>query len=279
MSPPVTLPGDRPAVMGILNVTPDSFSDGGLFFDTSAAIDRGLAMVAEGADIVDVGGESTRPGAEAVPAEEEARRVLPVIAGLADKGVIVSVDTAKAHVARLALEAGARIVNDVTAGTDPNMPQLWVDAKPTVCLMHMLGTPRTMQQDPHYTDVVTEVLDYLNQRASLAEGHGIGRDQVWIDPGIGFGKTVQHNLSLLAAIPRFVATGRPVLVGVSRKSFIGRILDGAPPEHRLEGTLAVQVLAQQAGAKVLRVHDVQAALRSVRVAAAVLAAETGITSA
>jgi dihydropteroate synthase len=266
------LPLDRPALMGILNVTPDSFSDGGLHLDASAAIDAGLRMMEEGADLIDVGGESTRPGAEAVDAREELRRVLPVVEALASKGVPVSIDTGKAEVAEKALAAGAMVVNDVTAFSDADMAEVCARAGCTVCLMHMKGDPRTMQQNPRYTDVVAEVASYLRERAESAEEAGVNRSNIWIDPGIGFGKTAEHNVALVKNLDQLAALDYPVLVGVSRKSFIGRILGSAEqpllPEQRLEGTLAAQVVAQLKGAKVIRAHDVLSSRRTIAMVAA-----------
>jgi len=259
--------------MGILNVTPDSFSDGGLHFAPRDAVSAGLRMVGDGADIVDVGGESTRPGAEPVPVEEELRRVIPVVEALASEGTIVSVDTMKAAVAREALAAGARIVNDVTALRDPEMVEVVAAAQCTVCLMHMKGEPRTMQSNPEYVDVVAEVRDYLVDRARFAESRGIAPDRIWIDPGFGFGKTVRHNLLLLKHLDAFVATGYPVLIGVSRKSTIGKLLNPENPlpvEERYEGTLAAQVVAQTKGARIIRTHDVKSAKRAAMITAAIL---------
>ncbi len=260
-------------MMGIVNVTPDSFSDGGRHYSAEAAIAAGLRMVEEGADIVDVGGESTRPGAEAVPVEEELRRVIPVVSSLAAAGVQVSIDTMKARVAAEAIGSGAAIVNDVTALSDPGMAEVVRDAGCKVCLMHMKGDPRTMQQGPVYGDVVHEVRDYLLERARRAESFGIGREQIWVDPGIGFGKTVQHNLLLLKRLGVLVEAGYPVMVGVSRKSFIGRILGSdhpLPPEDRLEGTLAAQIVAQFNGARIIRAHDVKEARRAIEITAAIM---------
>jgi dihydropteroate synthase len=260
--------------MGILNVTPDSFSDGGLFFGEEAAIVRGFEMVAEGADLVDVGGESTRPGAEPVALDEELRRVLPVVRELAKRKVAVSVDTSKSEVAWEAVRAGARVVNDVRGLRDRAMVEALAQVDCSVCVMHMLGEPRTMQASPVYGDVVEDVRTCLLGQASLAEDAGIAKERIWIDPGIGFGKTLEHNLALLRGLGRLVGTGYPVLVGVSRKSFIGRILgtakSPAPVEERLDGTLAAQVLAQAAGARVLRVHDVRPAVRAAKVAGAII---------
>jgi len=268
------LPTNRPALMGILNVTPDSFSDGGVHFDAQTAIDSGLRMIEEGADILDVGGESTRPGSEGVPLEEELRRVLPVVEELSKRGAVVSIDTAKAEVARQALQSGAQIVNDVTALSDPYMASVCAESKCIVCLMHMKGTPRTMQQNPQYEDVVQEVRDFLLAKAKAAEQSGTNKECIWIDPGIGFGKTINHNLDLLQHLDEFVETGYPVLIGTSRKSFIGKVLgcnnEILPSDQRLEGTLATQVWAQIRGAKIIRAHDVPEAARAIRMTAAIL---------
>lgn len=248
--------------MAIVNVTPDSFSDGGSYATPRDAIDAGLRMIDEGAHILDVGGESTRPGAEPVPADEELRRVVPVIEGLTRSGARVSVDTHKAVVAREALEAGALMVNDVSAMGDPEMPAVCGAARCEVCLMHMQGTPRSMQRDPRYEDVVREVRNFLLKRGELAQQAGIPTYKIWIDPGIGFGKTDEHNLALIREIGVLVETGYPVLIGVSRKGFIGRMLgrDGepAPIDQRLPGSLALQVIAQMAGVRGIRTHDVAA---------------------
>lgn len=259
------LPPDRPALMGILNVTPDSFSDGGLFLNASDAVDQARRMVEEGADLIDVGGESTRPGAEPVELGEEWRRVGPVIERLVQRGIAVSVDTRKPEVARRALQVGASVVNDVGGFRDPDMLRVASESPCSVCVMHMLGEPATMQLQPRYEDVVGEVLHFLETQAAKLVALGKARDQVWIDPGIGFGKTLEHNLSLLRALPRFVGVGYPVLLGVSRKSFIGRVLgspeDPLPVSERLEGTLAVQAWAQLLGVRIFRVHDVRPAKR------------------
>ncbi len=272
--------------MGVLNVTPDSFSDGGAFVGPDAAIAHALELVAEGADILDVGGESTRPGAEPVPAEEELRRVLPVLEGLAADGgplsrVQVSIDTSKAPVARAAIAAGASIVNDVTAlRGDPDMVELVADSGVQCCLMHMLGEPRTMQRGlggPQYKDVVDEVKAFLEQRLSYAVGAGVREEQILLDPGIGFGKTVAHNLELLERLGELGALGRPLVIGTSRKGFIGRILADAAGEaepvdvaRRLAGTIATNVLALERGASVFRVHDVAPVGNALAVAAATL---------
>ena len=242
-------------VMGIVNVTPDSFSDGGLYLDPEAAVSHGLELLDEGADLVDLGGESTRPGAEPVAPEEELRRVTPVVERLAERAT-VSIDTSKAVVAEAAIGAGAAMVNDVTAlRGDPEMAATCAEAGVEVVLMHMLGEPRTMQEDPAYGDVVDEVLEFLLERARVAEEAGIARERIWIDPGIGFGKTAEHNFALLAATDRFVETGYRVLVGPSRKRFIGS-LDGSGEAERLGGTVAACLVAAEKGASAVRVHDV-----------------------
>ena len=256
--------------MGVVNVTPDSFSDGGLYFDPEAAIDHGRRLLAEGADILDVGGESTAPGATAVPVEEELRRVEPVVAALAAGGVAVSIDTTKAAVAAAALDAGAAIVNDVTAlRGDPEMAALCAERGAPVILMHMLGSPRTMQDDPRYGEVVDDVRAFLAERLAAALAAGIDEELIWLDPGIGFGKTVDHNLELLRRLGELGELGRPLVVGTSRKRFIGGI-DGSPPGERLGGTIASSLLAAANGAAVLRVHDVAEMRQALRVADAVL---------
>ncbi len=286
-------------LMGILNVTPDSFSDGGRFLDADAALARARALIDEGADILDVGGESTRPGAEPVAAEEELRRVLPVIEGIAGhvradgaaggcgggRAVVVSIDTSKASVARAALAAGAGIVNDVSAfRADPLMAGVVADSGAECCLMHMLGEPRTMQSDPRYEDVVDDVRAFLEARLEFAVGEGVGEERIMLDPGIGFGKTLEHNLELLRRLDELCALGRPLVIGTSRKSFIGRILASAagesepvPPGRRLPGTIATNVLALERGASVLRVHDVAAVGGALAVAAATLGERWGTT--
>ncbi|MGK2954271.1 MAG: dihydropteroate synthase [Solirubrobacterales bacterium] len=254
--------------MGVVNVTPDSFSDGGEFLDPELAIRHGLELIEAGADVLDIGGESTRPGAEAVSAEEELRRVAPVVEGLAGAAPI-SIDTAKAQVAAAAIEAGASIVNDVTGlGGDPDMAGVCADAGVEVVLMHMLGTPRTMQDDPRYDDVVADVRAFLLERVEVATAAGISRERVWIDPGIGFGKTLEHNLALLGGTSEFVATGFPVLVGPSRKAFIGKI-DGSKEDRRLGGTIAACLEALRGGAGMVRVHDVGPVVQAIRVAEAI----------
>lgn len=245
--------------MGILNVTPDSFSDGGSWTDLSRAVEQGLALEAAGADILDVGGESTRPGAEPVSEAEELRRVLPVIERLAPLLKIpISVDTMKAAVAREALTAGARVVNDISAGrADPHMLSVCADSDCGVVLMHMLGTPQTMQQNPTYTDVVAEVGKFLQERLNTFVAGGVAAERIVLDPGIGFGKTAEHNLQLLRGIPKLREIGQPVLIGHSRKRFLKHLL-GREVEERLAGTIGVAIGAAALGAEIIRVHDVQA---------------------
>lgn len=255
-------------VMGVVNVTPDSFSDGGKFFDAGEAIRHGLELIEAGAEVLDIGGESTRPGAEAVSAEEELRRVVPVVEGLAGT-IPLSIDTAKAEVAAVAIEAGASIVNDVTAlRGDEGMAALCAERGVEVVLMHMLGTPRTMQDNPTYDDVATEVRGFLVERTELAVAAGIRKEKIWIDPGIGFGKTLDHNLALLKATSEFVSTGIPVLVGPSRKAFIGKI-DGSKEDGRIGGTIAACLAAWGGGAAMVRVHDVGPVVQAIRVAEAI----------
>lgn len=244
--------------MGVLNVTPDSFSDGGRWLDPAAAVRHGCELFDAGADIVDVGGESTRPGSEPVPVDEELRRVLPVVRALAPHGR-VSIDTSKPEVAEAAVAAGATMVNDVSASLGSVAARLGV----AWIAMHMRGTPRTMQESPHYDDVVAEVAAFLADRAAAARAAGV--TEVWVDPGIGFGKTADHNLSLLRHLPQLVAGGYPVLVGASRKGFLGRITGGAAEDDRLEASLAVAVWAAMKGAGMVRVHDVAATVQAVRV--------------
>jgi len=260
----------KPELMGVVNVTPDSFSDGGLYLEPEVAVAHGMQLVEDGAGILDVGGESTRPGAEPVGVEEELRRVVPVVRGLAGSGARISVDTSKAAVAAAALGDGAEIVNDVTAlRGDPEMAALCADRSATVVLMHMLGEPRTMQEDPRYEDVVDEVKAFLAERLEAAVAAGIEEGRVWLDPGIGFGKTAAHNLELLRRLGELRELGRPLVVGTSRKSFIGR-LDGSSADQRLGGTIASSVLAAAEGAGVLRVHDVAEVRQALQVAAAIL---------
>ena len=258
-------------VMGIVNVTPDSFSDGGRWLVADAAIAHGTALAAAGAALVDVGGESTRPGAEPVAEALECERVVPVVAALARRGVRVSIDTTKLAVAEAALAAGAAYVNDVTAfRAEPELAGLVADRRADCCLMHMRGEPRTMQDAPRYGDVVDDVKAFLLDRVEFALSEGIREPHIQLDPGIGFGKTAEHNLTLLQRLPELVALGFPVVVGASRKGFLGRLTGRAEPVDRLAGTLAVNVLALAAGARVFRVHDVREHVDALRVATASL---------
>lgn len=251
-----------PLVMGVVNVTPDSFSDGGRWYDHAAAVAHGLRLVEEGAAVIDVGGESTRPGAEPVPPDEELRRVIPVVEALA-LHTRVSIDTRHAEVAEAALAAGATLLNDVSA----SLHDVAAAAGRGVgfIAMHMQGEPRTMQDDPRYGDVVAEVAAFLLERADAAAAAGV--EEVWVDPGIGFGKTLQHNLALLAHLDRIVAAGYPVVIGTSRKGFLGRLLDGAPVEDRLEASVATATWAMWKGARMVRAHDVRATAHAARVVA------------
>ncbi len=261
-------------VMGVVNVTPDSFSDGGLYLDRDAALAHARELEQQGAAILDIGGESTRPGAAPVAEEEELRRAVPVIAALSQGGgrAQISIDTSKVVVARAALEAGATLVNDVTAFRgDPEMAELVAGTGADCCLMHMLGQPRTMQEDPRYTDVVSEVAAFLEERMAFAIAHGVPEERIMLDPGIGFGKTLEHNLELLRRLGEIVALGRPVVVGTSRKSFLGR-LTGRDVGDRVPGTIATNVLAYLAGARVFRVHDVAAVHDALTVTAATVSA-------
>jgi dihydropteroate synthase len=263
---------ERPLVMGVINVTPDSFSDGGLVYPEGhpeRAIAHGKTLVAEGADVLDVGGESTRPGAEPVDADEEHARVLPVIEGLAGLGVPISVDTRKASVAEAAVAAGATIVNDVSGGQHADLLDAAARAGAAYVLMHTRGTPADMQQQTDYDDVVAEVFEFLAAGLRRCEEAGIERARLLVDPGLGFAKTPEQNLLLLQALRQFRSLGRPVLVGASRKSFLGRILDAEDPELRVEGSLACAALAAHAGAGLIRVHDAAATVRAVRTAHAV----------
>jgi len=255
---PLTERYARGALLGVVNITPDSFSDGGRFLGSEAALAQGRLLAAEGAAIVDVGGESTRPGADPVPAAVELERVLPVIAGLVAEGIAVSIDTSKAEVARAALAAGAVLVNDVTAlRGDPGMAGVVAASGADVCLMHMLGEPRTMQDDPRYDDVVAEVEAFLAERADAAVAAGIPRDRIALDPGIGFGKTLAHNLALMRALPRLGALG-PLLLGVSRKRFLGAITGREVASDRVAASVAAALYCYRGGAHLLRVHDVRA---------------------
>ncbi len=257
---------ERTLVMGILNVTPDSFSDGGRFEDPNAAIEHGSRLVDDGADIVDVGGESTRPGSEPVSAEEELRRVRPVIEGLVERHPAhpISIDTRKAEVAAAAIESGATIVNDVSGARDPAMFDTVREHDASMVLMHMRGDPRTMQEAPKYRDVVAEVREYLRERVEAAEFAGVDPERVVVDPGIGFGKDLEHNLELLRRVDALIEIGRPVLIGPSRKRFLGTILD-LPEGERVEGTAGAVAWAVARGVHAVRVHDVKQIVRAVRV--------------
>ena len=271
MSPPLEEAFPRPSVIGVLNVTPDSFSDGGAFLDPAVAVAQAKRLLGEGAALVEVGGESTRPGSDGVTAEEELRRVEPVLAGLA--GLPVSIDTSKADVARRALELGAVLVNDVTAlRADPELAGVVADAGAYLCLMHMLGEPRTMQDDPRYGDVVADVASFFEDRLAVAVAAGIPEERICLDPGIGFGKTVEHNLELLVRMDELVAIGRPVLVGASRKRFLGRILgDGEAVSGPVAAGVAINILAYERGASLFRVHDVRENVEALAAARSVVA--------
>jgi len=258
--------------MGVVNVTPDSFSDGGLYLDPNRAIEHGRELAAEGADVLDVGGESTRPGAAEVSEAEERERVGPVVEGLAPDGVPISIDTSKLAVADAALSAGASMVNDVTAlRADPRIAGLCSDRDAELVLMHMQGDPRTMQDDPSYDDVVDDVKAFLAERMRFAVAEGVPEERIWLDPGIGFGKTAEHNLELLRRLSELTELGRPLVVGTSRKSFIGKIT-GAEVDERIGGTVASCAIAYANGAEMLRVHDVREVREGMEVAAAILAA-------
>lgn len=262
----------RPRVMGVLNITPDSFSDGGQFLASERAIEQALEMVSQGAAIIDVGGESTRPGADEVPLEEEIQRVVPVIEALAPVlSVPISVDTSKPEVMQAAVEAGAGMINDVYALRRDGATEMAASLKVPICLMHMQGKPRSMQQQPHYDDVVTEVIEFLRERVKRCVQAGIRREYLLLDPGFGFGKSLEHNLSLLKHLDVLVKEGLPVLAGMSRKSMIGAVLD-APVDKRLYGSVAVATLAAWQGAQLIRVHDVKATVDAVTLASAVVEA-------
>jgi len=257
-------------VMGVLNVTPDSFSNGGQFFDADKAIEHGLKMAADGAAIIDVGGESTRPGSADVPASEQIGRVVPVIEALANEiNMPISIDTYNYEVAKAALQAGAAMLNDITALSDERVGKLAAEQQVPVVLMHMQGTPATMQAEPKYEDVVAEVRQFLLERAKKAQGFGIAKDKIFIDPGIGFGKTLEHNLELLRNIDKFVASGYRVLVGTSRKSFIGKLTGKENPADRIFGTAATVALCVAAGVSIIRVHDVAEMVDVIKVANAI----------
>jgi dihydropteroate synthase len=263
--------GAGPLIMGIVNVTPDSFSDGGRHFEPAAAVERVQALIAEGADLIDLGAESTRPGAQPIPAAEQIRRLDPVLERIAATSIAISVDTADADVAWHALERGACVVNDVTALSDARMASLVADHRAGLVLMHMQGDPRTMQIDPRYVDVTAEVRAHLAERLARARAAGVPEDAIVLDPGIGFGKTAAHNFELLARLDELQVLGRPLLVGVSRKSFLGKD-EGLEPEQRLEGGLAATAIAIERGASIVRTHDVRATRRAARIAARIRAA-------
>ncbi|HYV50835.1 MAG TPA: dihydropteroate synthase [Dongiaceae bacterium] len=259
------LDGARPLIVGILNVTPDSFSDRGAFASPADALHQAETLVREGADVLDLGGESTRPGAEPVSAEEELRRVMPVLKEALGLGVPVSIDTYKASVARAALEAGAAIVNDITALGDPEMAETVASFGAGLILMHMQGTPQTMQKDPRYADVVDEVRGFLARRRGVAERGGVPTENIVLDPGVGFGKALEHNLELLARMDELVAMGSPILVGVSRKRFIGALAGVEEPRDRGPGSLAAMLAARMKGVSIFRVHDAGAARQALTV--------------
>ncbi|MDQ1371730.1 MAG: Dihydropteroate synthase [Candidatus Thermoplasmatota archaeon] len=264
---------DSPRVMGIINVTLDSFSGDGVAGDTAAAVSRGKAMFLAGADIVDIGGESTRPGAEPVSIDAEARRTIGVVEALsAHRPGRISIDTYKPEVAEKALFAGASIINDVTGLGDPRMREMIAEHGASVVIMHMKGEPRTMQKSPRYKDVVSEVASFLQERVGAAEAAGISPGRIMVDPGIGFGKTADHNIEIISRLAELKALGKPIVIGVSRKSFIGK-MTGLPPEERLEGSLAAAVLAVRNGADIVRAHDVAETVRALRVAAPILRKE------
>ena len=266
----------RPAVMGILNVTPDSFSDGGRFFSPQEAAAQAWRMVDGGADVIDVGAESTRPGSARVSAEEQIARLREILPAVAKMGALVSIDTTLAAVADFALDAGATIVNDVSAGReDPDMLPLVARRKAAIVLMHMLGEPRTMQESPVYRDVVGEVRDFLAQRLAVAEGAGVPRERCIVDPGIGFGKKLEHNLALLAGVGKLAELGRPVLIGPSRKRFLGELTGVAEPAQRVAGTLSACLEAYRRGATIFRVHDVAPVVQALAVAKAIRDASHG----
>jgi dihydropteroate synthase len=260
----------RARIMGIVNITPDSYSDGGRYMGVAAACRRAERLVLEGADLLDLGGESTRPGSEPVTEEEEIRRVVPVIREITALGLPLSVDTSKAAVARAALEAGAAVVNDVTALGDPAMGPVVATFGAGLVLMHMRGRPRTMQANPVYEDLLGEVCAFLRERRDRAEACGVARERILLDPGIGFGKRLEHNLELLARLPEIAGLGSPVLVGASRKRFLEALTGVAEPEDRVAGSVAAAVAARLRGASVLRVHDVAATREALAVADAVL---------
>lgn len=275
--PPLSFAGltlDRPILMGVVNVTPDSFSDGGDFIDPNAAIAQGKALAADGADILDIGGESTRPGSDPISVDEELRRVLPVIEGLVGTGALISIDTRRAEVMRRAVAAGAAIVNDVTALTgDPDAPAVCAELGVPVILMHMQGEPKTMQADPSYDDAALDIQAYMRGRIEALEAAGIPRDRIAVDPGIGFGKNLDHNLRILSAIDVFHELGVPVMLGASRKSFISKIDRDVPAKQRVAGSIAAVIAAYDRGVQLFRVHDVAETRQALAVWRAIEAAE------
>lgn len=263
---PVLPIGAKPLIMGVLNITPDSFSDGGRFFNPEKAVEHGLSMADQGADIIDVGGESTRPGAEAIDTDEEIERIVPAIERLKKKIAIpISIDTRRAEVAELACQAGASVINDISGlNYDERIAEVAHKYDAYLILMHMKGTPETMQKDIHYDDLIGEISSFLKNAAAKAMSHGVDKAKIIIDPGIGFGKTVEHNFSIIKNIHGFVRLGYPVMIGASRKSFIGKSLD-LPVEQRLEGSLAAAIMAVLKGAAIVRVHDVLATARALKI--------------
>jgi len=262
---------DRPIIMGIVNITPDSFSDGGKFLEAKKAIEHAEKLVAEGADILDIGGESTRPGAEPISVEKEIHRVIPVIEALVKKIKIpISIDTSKPEVADIALQAGAQIVNDITGLRDPVMRGIVVKYKASAIIMHMQGEPSDMQKNPEYQDVIGDILDFFWERVRICEEVGIKREKLILDPGIGFGKTLKHNLAILHNLEKLHALELPLCLGVSRKSFIGQLTENIPAEERLEGTLAANILALANGVQIFRVHDVKSHRKAFAVAEEIL---------
>ncbi|MDI6800754.1 MAG: dihydropteroate synthase [Thermodesulfovibrionales bacterium] len=258
-------------IMGVLNVTPDSFSDGGLFFDKAKAVDHALRLIEQGADIIDIGGESTRPGSEPVSIQEEINRTIPVIEAISKNIKIpVSIDTYKAEVAKRALDAGASIVNDISGlRFDPDMPKVVADYKVPVIIMHIKGRPKDMQQNPVYEALIPEIVDYLRASVKIAMEAGIADDKIIIDPGIGFGKTFEHNLEIIKNLKEFTLLKKPIVIGVSRKAFIGKILGDVPPSERLEGTAAAVAISIFNGANIIRVHDVKEMAKVAKVADAI----------
>jgi len=258
-------------IMGILNVTPDSFFDGGKYINLRKAVDRGLQLVEEGADIIDIGGESTRPGAEPISVDEELKRVIPVIENLSKKiNIPISIDTYKAKVAEEAIKAGATIINDISGlRFDPQMPYIAAKYDTPVVIMHIKGTPKNMQINPLYDALIPEIMEYLRNSIVIAKNAGVKENRIIIDPGIGFGKKLEHNLLIIKKLKEFTSLGKPILIGVSRKSFIGKILDDAPAEHRLEGTMAAVAVSVINGANIVRVHDVKEIIKVVKVVDAI----------